>query len=745
MKPIKLFFSYSHEDEDLCKKLVKHLAGMERKGVIETWHDRSIDAGSEWKTAIDDNLNQARIILLLISADFLASDYCYEIEMKRAMERHEAGEAVVIPIILRPVDWSDAPFGKLQALPKNAKPVTSWRPRDDAFVNIVQAIRRVVEEIAAPATQAPALDSNAIVERINRVPFMAEDMREDFVPRPDEFHRLKWMLLNQQFNEPVGITAALRGVGGYGKTTIAKALCHDKEIQRAFDDGILWVTLGDEPGDLIRHVENLIENLSGERPGFTNLEAAISRLVELLADRDILLVIDDVWSRDHLRPFLQGGPRCARLITTRNLDTLPANAHTVKVDAMRPAEAIEMLRAGLPASGLAECDDQLRWLATRLGEWPLLLGLVNGALQDRVNNANQPLPDAIAYVNRALDKRGLTFFDARDTESRNQAVAKTIGVSLELLTPAERARYAELAVFPEDSNIPLATLEKFWGKTGEADGFDAEFDTETLCARLNQFSLLHSFDLGARTIRLHDVIRTFLRDERETDLPALNNQLLDAHRPAAGWAEMPDDDRYFWDHLAGHLIEAGRGGELVATVKDWRYLAKKTLLRKSLSVENDLIQAEKYAPDDDPLRALRRTFANTGHIFNHCETRDDLHSTIFSRLQHLDELQAIVRELARHLASPRIVPKFDLPDLPHPALIRTLEGHSDYVRGCAFSPDGELVVSTSADRTLKVWGARTGQTLATLFADGPMLCCVIHGEMIVAGGARGVYFLRLVR
>jgi len=242
-----------------------------------------------------------------------------------------------------------------------------------------------------------------------------------------------------------------------------------------------------------------------------------------------------------------------------------------------------------------------------------------------------------------------------------------------------------------------------------------------------------------------DGILAFLRDERKADLPTLNNQLLDAHRPDAGWAEAPNDDRYFWDHLADHLIEAGRGAELVPTVKDWRYLAKKTLLRKSLSVENDLIQAMKYAPDDDPLRALRRTFANTGHIFNHCETRDDLHSTIFSRLQHLDELQAIVRELARHLASPRIVPKFDLPDLPHPALIRTLEGHSDYVRGCAFSPDGELVVSTSADRTLKVWGARTGQTLATLFADGPMLCCVIHGEMIVAGGARGVYFLRLVR
>src|SRR5262249_60233354 len=103
----------------------------------------------------------------------------------------------------------------------------------------------------------------------------------------------------------------------------------------------------------------------------------------------------------------------------------------------------------------------------------------------------------------------------------------------------------------------------------------AEFDTEVLCLLLNQFSLLHSLDLSARTIRLHDVIRTFLRDERKTDLPALNNQLLDAHRPDAGWVETPNDDRYLWNHLAGHLIDAGRGEELVATVKDWRYLAKK--------------------------------------------------------------------------------------------------------------------------------------------------------------------------
>lgn len=147
--PIKVFFSYSHKDEDLRDELAIHLTMLKRQGVIKAWHDREISAGTEWAGAIDDKLNSARIILLLISANFLASDYCYDIEMGRAMERHEAGEARVIPIILKPVDWSGAAFGKLQAVPKNAKPVTTWENQDEAFLNIAQAIRKAAQELAA--------------------------------------------------------------------------------------------------------------------------------------------------------------------------------------------------------------------------------------------------------------------------------------------------------------------------------------------------------------------------------------------------------------------------------------------------------------------------------------------------------------------------------------------------------------------------------------------------------------------
>ena len=144
---VKLFYAYSHQDEELRQQLENHLSILRRREVITDWHDRKIGAGREWEGEIHKHLDTARIILPLVSSDFVASDYCYDIEMKRAMERHEAGEALVIPIILRPVDWEEAPFGKLQALPRDAKAVTLWENQDEAFRNIARGIRKAVEDL----------------------------------------------------------------------------------------------------------------------------------------------------------------------------------------------------------------------------------------------------------------------------------------------------------------------------------------------------------------------------------------------------------------------------------------------------------------------------------------------------------------------------------------------------------------------------------------------------------------------
>lgn len=140
-KPIELFISYSHRDEEYCNRLKTHLSNLRRQHIIDDWHDRKIVPGEEWASKIDEHINSAKIILLLISSDFISSDYCWEIEVARAMERHEAGEATVIPIILRPTDWNGTPFSKLQALPKNAQPITEWDNEDRALLDVVNGIR----------------------------------------------------------------------------------------------------------------------------------------------------------------------------------------------------------------------------------------------------------------------------------------------------------------------------------------------------------------------------------------------------------------------------------------------------------------------------------------------------------------------------------------------------------------------------------------------------------------------------
>ena len=151
-----LFFSYSHQDEALRDQLETQLAMLKRQGVIEMWHDRRIGAGQELHTQISDHVENDDIILLLVSPDFLASDYCYDQEMLRAMKRHDAGEAIVIPVILRPSEgWTGAPFGKLNAAPADGKPITLASDRDQAFVEVARAIRKAAARLAPRPTPSP--------------------------------------------------------------------------------------------------------------------------------------------------------------------------------------------------------------------------------------------------------------------------------------------------------------------------------------------------------------------------------------------------------------------------------------------------------------------------------------------------------------------------------------------------------------------------------------------------------------
>src|SRR5215470_3336514 len=228
---LEVFFSYSHKDEDLCDELNAHLTGLKCQSVIKNWTDRQITAGDEWRNEIEKHLDSADLILLLVSSDFLNSDFCYLIETSRALLRHESGDARVIPLIVRPVDWQGLPLSKLQALPKDGKPVTSWPNRDEAWLNVAQGTRRAIEEIAGRKAQR-IRESSLLPAAIPRPP------RVGFVARRDQNGRDLIERLREELAPERRQIVTLWGPGGAGKTTLAAEAARAMADQ--FRGRIVW-------------------------------------------------------------------------------------------------------------------------------------------------------------------------------------------------------------------------------------------------------------------------------------------------------------------------------------------------------------------------------------------------------------------------------------------------------------------------------------------------------------------------
>ena len=192
---IKIFYCYAREDKALRATLEKHLGNLKRQELITGWSDRNIDAGKEWAKEIDCNLKTANVILLLISPDFVHSEYCYSIEMMQALERHEKGTARVVPIILRHVEYEGAPFSRLQALPTGAVPVTDrkWRNRDEAFFDVAEGIRKAAEEIAVKLSVNPPVISLQVAtpSLVVREPKSTKSRKHQYKPG-DKVHHFQF-------------------------------------------------------------------------------------------------------------------------------------------------------------------------------------------------------------------------------------------------------------------------------------------------------------------------------------------------------------------------------------------------------------------------------------------------------------------------------------------------------------------------------------------------------------------------
>lgn len=329
------------------------------------------------------------------------------------------------------------------------------------------------------------------------IPFMAPELTSRFVQRPAESEKLVSQILKADHDHPIAITTAVVGTAGFGKTTLAMALCDDERIKQEYSDGILWVTLGENP-NIVGALNSLYFGLTGEVSSFDDSAGAAASLKNALEHRRCLLVIDDVWDAAHLRPFLIEGRQCARLFTTRKL-AIPTSieADTIDVGEMKPLEAQALLAH---ATGVKAADRRIRSLAKRLGNWALPLELANSRIRKRLVRGEN-IDKALTLINQALDKGDIDALDLAGDSGRNAAISTTLRVSLDQLSSRDRSAYKKLAVFPEDARIPFKSLATLWGL--------GDSDTSNLVERLADDSLIH-VDVKEEEIWLHDLVRQYL-------------------------------------------------------------------------------------------------------------------------------------------------------------------------------------------------------------------------------------------
>lgn len=333
-KALKIFYAYAHQDKELRDTLEKHLSVLQRQEIITGWHDGEIRAGSERDVQLKKHLTLSDIILLLISADFIASDYCYCLEMKQALERHERGEAYIIPILLRPTYIRGLPFALLQFLPRDGKPIVGWSDEDNAFAEIAEDIGNFITEIDRRLPSEPAPSGRAHVSPPWwKVPYSQNAF---FTGRSSVLEQLHAAFLARK----VGVfVQALTGLGGIGKTQIALEYVY--RYAQTYQ-AIFWVA-ADSQGDLLADFVSIAQFLHLPEQHEPKQSLIVEAIKQWFHQHEgWLLVFDNVEEVTHVQAFRPTAGKGHILITTR-ARTTGTLATPYEIEPMDTQEGIQFL------------------------------------------------------------------------------------------------------------------------------------------------------------------------------------------------------------------------------------------------------------------------------------------------------------------------------------------------------------------------------------------------------------------
>jgi tetratricopeptide (TPR) repeat protein len=500
---IEVFYAYAPEDEAWVQELEKHLSLLQRQGLISTWHPRLITAGSDWQHVTDVHFQRASLILLLISPDFLASDYCYSKEMRQALQREQERGVCIIPILVRPVDWQHAPFAHLRPLPSDATFLTEWQNLDRAFAEISAGIRRTIEDLTLLAASVAQSDFPTIWN----VPFPQNPF---FSGREELLTQLHTQL---QQGRTAALSQAISGLGGVGKTQLAVEYAY-----RYYRDYqvVLWAHA--ESTETLTSSYTEIATLLKLPVKDSQEQAVIIQAVKawLQNHQDWLLILDNADELDMLAAFLPSRPGGHVILTTRAAAT-GRFARRLLVETFPQALGVVFLlrRAGLIAldaeASQASTEDQA--LAERIteevGGLPLALDQVGAYLettgagleaywQRYQQHRSELLKDyrgvAIDHPEPVATTWSLSF---QRVEERNPAAADL----LRLLAYLSPDTIGEDMLMQGADTLPSALAVVV------ADGYLLDRAIEVLRA----YSLI-ARDIPTKTLAVHRLVQTVVRD-----------------------------------------------------------------------------------------------------------------------------------------------------------------------------------------------------------------------------------------
>jgi WD40 repeat protein len=596
------------------------------------------------------------------------------------------------------------------------------RPYPQAFEELLRLLREPVPPLG-PLRATPALPPH-------------------FLPRRDDISRLQQDLFAdiERPNASAQPIVVLQGMGGVGKSVLAAAFARAVNTRRACGDGILWLTVGQDPGPagILPHLKFISLVFDDDPKHYIDEPQARSRLPQVLEERSCLIVLDDVWHVSHAEPFVNAlGPRCRLLVTTRDgalATALGASAHRVNV--LTIAEALILLSkwSGQPLDALPPVA---REVVEECGSLPLALAMIGAMVRDnpeRWENALHKLRNA----DLEKIKRQFPNYPYPD-------LLRAIQVSVDALEPNERSRYLELAVFPPDTAIPEAALQILWGP----EGLD-KYAAQDVSDRFVQRSLARR-DEPAR-ITLHDLQCDFVR-KQTSDLPGLHRRLLNTYeeRCTNGWSSGPNDG-YFFQFLAYHLVQAGEVGTLHDLLFDYEWIQAKLQATDVQAVIADY----NLATQDADLRRMQQALRLSAHVLS--GDKSQLPGQLLGRLQGSawPQLERLVEKAHDGPGVPWLCPQtaslippgssllrtipggsvarrlvaipntrrllagtdagtVELVDLDDGRVVHVFAGHSPQGRTMAVTPDGRFAVSgASSSSSLNVWNLETLDLAHTL-------------------------------